>query len=140
MTVSQAELRNALSSARKILEDIERRLDAGDTPPAMDPYVRRRMMLMRIKWSDNDVNRNELNELLAAYGTNYAWIGQQVKKGYLRVKQTPLGPRYSVTAKAVKEQQLDDDDEEEIAAWAAASEEVFAEDWGSKEDSIYDSL
>ncbi len=90
MTVSQTELRQALSSVRKILEDIERRLETDDVP-AMDPYVRRRMMLMRIKWSDNDVNRNELNELLAAYGTNYAWIGQQVKKGYLRVKQTPLG-------------------------------------------------
>ena len=138
MAVSNTELRTALSAVRRVIDDIEKKLDARESDE-IDPYTRRRMILMRIKWSDNDVSRDELMPLLEAYGTNYAWIGQQVKKGYLQVKQVRGRPRYSVTKKAIKDEELDDDGREEADLLARASYAAFAEDWNSEEDSRYDS-
>jgi hypothetical protein len=137
MAVSETELRTALSAVRRVIDDIEKKLD-GLGSEEIDPYVRRRMILMRINWSDNDVSRDELMQLLEAYGTNYAWIGQQVKKGYLQVKQVRGQPRYSVTKKAIKDEELEDDGREEAALLAQASHAAFAEDWDSEEDSRYD--
>jgi hypothetical protein len=137
MTVSSQELKKAINQVRDILESLERRLDPGSGRTA-DPYVRRRQLLQRIYWRENSMQRDELMALLHEFGTNYAWIGQQVRKGYLLVLQAPGGTRYSVTAKAIRDEGLSEEDNE-IDEVAGLSVEAFAEDWNSDEDSAYDS-
>jgi hypothetical protein len=138
MPITNQELRKAINQVRDILESLERNLDPDARQPA-DPYVRRRLLLQRIYWSDNSMRRDELMALLHEFGTNYAWIGQQVRKGYLVVLQAPGGTRYSVTAKAIRDEGLTEEDDE-VDRVAALSTEAFAEDWDSEEDSAYDSL
>ena len=140
MTISHDELRQSLKAVRNILDKLESRL--GPAPSnEIDPYVRRRQILQQIYWAQNAMTYRELMPVLENYGTNYAWIGQQVKKGYLLVSLIPGGgSRYSVTPKAVREQRLDDDERSEINATTALSQESFAEDWDSDEDSAYDAL
>lgn len=128
-------------AAREILERIEARL-SSEEGVGPDPYQRRVEILRRIFWAGNGIARAELMPLLASFGTDYRWIGQQVKKGYLSVLPLPDGStRYSVTPKAIRELALDKDDEEaEGIGLSTLSEAAFAEDWESAEDSIYDSL
>lgn len=139
MTISELELRDALKSVRKILDDLEQRIEIAESPE-IDPYVRRRQILLRIYWSENNIRRDELMELLKDYGTNYAWIGQQVKKGYLTVIPARGGYRYSVTEKAIRDEDLDSKEDDEAEDFARASWESFAQDWDSEEDSVYDNL
>ncbi len=140
MTTSMQEVREALKTMRRIIDGLEGKLGGGVTEE-VDPYVRRREILRRIYWARNSMARDELMAVLDSHGTNYAWIGQQVKKGYLVVSAVPGGGnRYSVTPKAVREQRLDDEEKQDAYTLAKASEAAFAEDWGSDEDAAYDEL
>jgi len=139
--VSTHEIRRTLSQVRGMLESLERKLEPEGHVP-MDKYARRREVLQRIYWNDNRISREDLLALLHEFGTNYAWIGQQVSKGYLTLERDPRGSRYtvySVTPKAIRDEDLTAE-EEEIDAISRLSNEVFAEDWDSEEDSAYDSL
>lgn len=134
----------ALRAIRQILDRLESRL--GDlTQEDIDPYGRRREILQTIYWHQNSMSRQELLPILNRHGTDYRWIAQQVKKGYLIVLPTPHAePRYAVTAKAVRELQLaheeSPEDLGEVTVLAKLSEASFAEDWDSKEDAVYDNL
>lgn len=139
MPVSAQEIRKAIGQVREILETLEGRLEPLEGSAVLDPYVRRKQLLQRIYWNDNNLRRDELMDLLHEFGTNYAWIGQQVRKGYLVVLQAPGGTRYSVTQKAIRDEGLKEEDEE-IDQISALSTESFAADWDSEEDSVYDSL
>ena len=140
MAIDVTELRQSLTALRRIIDRLESKLKVESTR-APDPYVRRREILQRIYCSQNSMTREELLPLLEDRGTNYAWIGQQVKKGYLIVSPVPGGgTRYSVTPKAVREQYLDEEEREETMAWSRASEASFAEDWDKEEDSLYDDV
>lgn len=138
-SISAKELRKAIAQVKEILGRLESRLAEEDNGGKDDPYVRRRQILQRIYWNDNSMRREDLMPLLHEFGTNYAWIGQQVRKGYLVVLQSPGGTRYSVTAKAIRDEGLAEEDEE-IESISALSTEAFAEDWDSEEDSVYDSV
>lgn len=124
-----------------MLESLERELEPDSDGP-IDKYVRRREVLQRIYWNDNRMGREDLLALLHEFGTNYAWIGQQVSKGYLTLERDPRGSRYtrySVTPKAIRDEDLTAE-EEEIDAISRLSNEVFAEDWDNEDDAAYDSV
>ena len=132
-----------LKAIRNALDRLETRLKSTEGE-IIDPYKRRKEVLQRIYWADNSVSREDLLNLLQSCGTDYRWIGQQVKKGYLLVFPVPGGgTRYSVTSKAVLELGLtyiEEEAGEESLSLAKLSESSFAEDWDSREDAIYDSL
>jgi hypothetical protein len=136
------ELRENLRAIRTILDRLEARLGSSEEQP--DPYERRKAVLDRIYWAGNNIPRDELFSMLREHGTQYQWIGQQVKKGYLSVLPVPGGSvRYSVTPRAVRELGLGQEGPEgleETAVLAKLSEASFAEEWDSPEDSVYDQL
>lgn len=109
MPLSDPQLRSALNDIRKILDEIEARLDE-QPGEKVDGFLRRRQILLLIYRAGNNVGRDELMRFIREHGTNYAWIGQQVRKEYLSIEKTHTGQRYSVTAKAVEEQRLDEDE------------------------------
>ena len=136
------ELREGLRAIREILERLEALLEpAGEEA---DPYERRKMILEGIYWAGNSMPREQLFRALRERGTQYQWVGQQVKKGYLSVLPLPGGSvRYSVTPRAVRELGLGQEGPErleETAALSKLSEASFAEEWDSPEDSVYDQL
>ena len=140
MAVSSTDLKESITALRRIFDGLESKLDSGEAGEQLDPYTRRRGILQEIYWSQNSMNREDLMALLAERGTNYAWIGQQVKKQYLIVTDLPGGGRrYSVTRKAVRDERLDQD-RLETDRFSRLSMESFAEDWDSEEDSVYDGL
>jgi len=140
MTVSPTDLKVSIKALRGILDGLERKLDGVDAAQQVDPYRRRREILQEIYWSQNSISREDLMALLTERGTNYAWIGQQVKKQYLIVTDLPGGgTRYSATRKAVRDERLDDE-RLETDRFSRLSMESFAEDWDSDEDSVYDEL
>ncbi len=140
MAISTHEIREGLKAVRRLIDNLEKKLDRP-AAEEIDPYLRRRQILQQIYWAQNSMTRDELASILEGHGTNYAWIGQQVKKGYLSLSPVPGGgTRYSVTPKAVREQRLDEDEREEVFALSRASEASFAEDWDSEEDAAYDEL
>lgn len=140
MAISTKEVRKTIAQIREMLESLEAQLGNGESEPNVDPYVRRRQILQRIYWNDNSMLRDELMPLLHDFGTNYAWIGQQVRKGYLQVSPTPSGStRYTVTDKAIRDEGLARESQEADAI-SELSTEAFAEDWNSEEDAAYDSL
>jgi len=140
MRIAEDEIRSAIKEIRRILDQLEAKLGA-ESGPEVDPYTRRREILREIYWTENNMEKTELLSTLRERGTTYAWIGQQVKKGYLVTAPIPGGgKRYSVTPKAIREQRLEESEKEEIMNWTALSEESFAEDWDSDEDSVYDAL
>jgi hypothetical protein len=140
--VDVKELREGLRAIRTILERLESRLESSEEQP--DPYERRKAILDRVYWASNNIAREELFGILREHGTQYQWVGQQVKKGYLSVLPVPGGGvRYSVTPRAVRELGLGQEapaDLEEAVALAKLSEPSFGEEWDSPEDSIYDQL
>jgi len=136
------ELREGLRAIREILERLEALLEpAGEEA---DPYERRKVILEGIYWAGNSMPREQLFNTLRERGTQYQWVGQQVKKGYLSVLPLPGGSvRYSVTPRAVRELGLGQEGPErleETAALSKLSEASFAEEWDSPEDSVYDQL
>ena len=136
------ELREGLRAIRDILDRLEALLEpAGEEA---DPYERRKVILEGIYWAGNSMPREQLFRALRERGTQYQWVGQQVKKGYLSVLPLPGGSvRYSVTPRAVRELGLGQEGPErleETAALSKLSEASFAEEWDSPEDSIYDQL
>jgi hypothetical protein len=138
--LSESEIRRAIGEIRRVLDELEGKLSA-DEASDVDPYTRRREILRDIYWSENRMEKGELMMTLRERGTTYAWIGQQVKKGYLVTAPIPGGgTRYSVTPKAIREQRLAEADKEETMNWTRLSEQAFAEDWDSEEDSAYDAL
>ncbi len=140
MAISTDEIREGLKAVRRLIDNLEKKLDRP-AAEEIDPYLRRRQILQQIYWTQNSMTRDELASILEGHGTNYAWIGQQVKRGYLSLSPVPGGgTRYSVTQKAVREQRLDEDEREEKIALSRASEASFAEDWDSEEDAVYDRL
>ena len=139
MAVREKEILEGLRGIKAAVERLEKRLSGGEEA-SVDPITRRRELLREIYWSGNAIDRAELLPILKARGTDYQWIAQQVKKGYLSVVPLPgTGSRYSVTGRAVRELALDDE-AEEAAAFTALSSESFAEDWDSEEDSVYDGV
>ncbi len=137
--VGASEILESLRAIRRMIDSLERKLDAEAVQ--IDPYQRRREVLQKIFWAGNGINREQLMPILDSHGTDYRWIGQQVKKGYLSVSPVPGGgTRYSVTPKAVKELRLDRETWEETAAFSKLAEASFAEDWDSEEDAAYDEL
>jgi hypothetical protein len=140
MAVTEDEIRSAIAGVRRILDQLEAKI-GPESSAEVDPYTRRREILREIYWTQNNMDKSELLSTLRERGTTYAWIGQQVKKGYLVTAPVPGGgARYSVTPKAIREQRLEEADKEETMNWTALSEESFAEDWDSDEDSVYDAL
>ena len=139
MPISPTDLRHSVRALRRIVDRLERQLE-----PEVNEYARRREVLGRIYQSGNNMAKQQLMGILKSHGTNYAWIGQQVKRGYLEVRRTPGedpdNPHYSVTPTGVREQRLDEEDREETAAWSRASEAAFAEDWDQEEDALYDDV
>ncbi len=96
---------NRLRAIREAVEDLERMLERPEGPGS--PYARRRTILETIYTSEG-VDKDSLMRLLREHGTQYQWIGMQVKKEYLNVIPLPGGrTRYTVTPKAVKDLQLD---------------------------------
>jgi len=136
------EMREGLRAIREILDRLEGLLGPAAEEP--DPYERRKELLEGIYWAGNAVPREKLYTQLREAGTQYQWVGQQVKKGYLSVLPLPGGTvRYSVTPRAVRELGLGQEGPEgleERDALAKLSEASFAEEWDSPEDSIYDEL
>lgn len=140
MATLESEVRTTIAAVRRALDDLERKVNPARETDA-DPYSRRREILREIYWSENNMEKKELLNTLRERGTTYAWIGQQVKRGYLVTAPVPGGAtRYSVTPKAVREQRLDESEKEETMNWTALSERSFAGDWDSEEDSVYDAL
>ena len=141
--IDLAEVLADLKAIRNAVDRLETRLKSTEGE-IIDPYKRRKEVLQRIYWADNSVSREDLLNLLQSCGTDYRWIGQQVKKGYLLVFPVPGGgTRYSVTSKAVLELGLtyiEEEVGEEGLSLVKLSESSFAEDWDSREDAIYDSL
>ena len=142
MDADMSELREGLRSIRDILDRLEALL--GSSGERSDPYERRKAVLEQIYWAGNSMPRDQLFSTLRERGTQYQWVGQQVKKGYLSVLPLPGGSvRYSVTPRAVRELGLGQEGPErleETVALAKISEASFAEEWDSPEDSIYDQL
>jgi len=140
----EAGLLKELRAIKQIVERLERDiLSSGES--AIDPYERRRQVLRQIYWMGNSLSFQNLTNLLHSQGTDYRWIGQQVKKGYLSILPLPGGgKRYSVTPRAVRELELGHEealeDVEELAALANLSEASFGEDWSSEDDAVYDNL
>lgn len=140
LPVARKEVLESLRAIRHMIDSLERKLSAEEGAE-IDPYQRRREVLQRIYWAGNTMSREQLLPVLESHGTDYRWIGQQVKKGYLSVSPIPGGgTRYSVTPKAVKELRLDQEASEEEVAFSKLAEISFAEDWGSEEDAAYDEL
>jgi hypothetical protein len=140
MAISPSEIKATIKALRGIIDGLERKLGDSEADRPTDPYQRRKEILQEIYWSRNRMSRDELMALLREKGTNYAWIGQQVKKQYLIVTDVPGGgTRYSVTRKAVREERLDDE-RAETDRFSRLSMESFAEDWDNDEDAIYDEL
>jgi len=142
MDANMRELRECLRAIRENLDRLEALLGSPEEPP--DPYERRKAVLEEIYWAGNSVPRDQLFRTLRERGTQYQWVGQQVKKGYLSVLPLPGGSvRYSVTPRAVRELSLGREGPEgleETAALAKLSEASFTEEWDSPEDSVYDEL
>ena len=142
MDADMSELRDGLRAMRDILDRLEALLEPSGEQP--DPYERRKAVLEQIYWAGNSIPRDQLFRSLRERGTQYQWVGQQVKKGYLSVLPLPGGSvRYSVTPRAVRELGLGQEGPErleETAALAKISEASFAGEWDSPEDSIYDQL
>jgi len=136
------ELREGLRAMREILDRLEGLL--GSSEERADPYQRRKAVLEEIYWDGNSMPRERLFTTLRERGTQYQWVGQQVKKGYLSVLPLPGGSvRYSVTPRAVRELGLGQEGPERLeerAALAKLSEASFAEEWDSPEDAVYDQL
>ncbi len=138
--VAESEVLESLRAIRRMIDILERKLSAQEGAE-IDPYQRRREVLQKIYWAGNTIGREQLVPILENHGTDYRWIGQQVKKGYLSVSPVPGGgTRYSATPKAVKELRLDQETWEEEAAFSKLAETSFAEDWDSEEDGAYDEL
>lgn len=125
----------ALKDAIQGLEAVVAQAQQGR--PA-DPYERRRRLLERIH-AQGGLEKPDLLTAVREAGTAYQWIGQQVKVGYLQVPKR--GERmYRVTRRAIRELELGGGIAEEEAAYTLMADEVFAEDWESEEDAIYDRL
>ncbi len=91
-----SELREGLRAIRDILDRLEALLGSSEEQP--DPYERRKAVLEEIYWAGNSMPRDGCSRTLRERGTQYQWVGQQVKKGYLSVLPLPGGSvRYSVT-------------------------------------------
>ena len=138
-SVAEGEVLESLRAIRRMIDVLERKL-SSQVGVEIDPYERRREVLQKIYWAGNTIGRKQLVPVLENHGTDYRWIGQQVKKGYLSVSPVPGGGRYSVTPKAVKELRLDQETWEEAVAFSKLAETSFAEDWDSEEDAAYDEL
>ena len=138
-SVAESEVLESLRAIRRMIDVLERKL-SSQVGVEIDPYERRREVLQKIYWAGNTIGRKQLVPVLENHGTDYRWIGQQVKKGYLSVAPVPGGGRYSVTPKAVKELRLDQETWEEAVAFSKLAETSFAEDWDSEEDAAYDEL
>lgn len=96
---------NRLRTIREAVEDLERMLERPQG--AGSPYTRRRSILETIYQSEG-MDKDQLLRLLREHGTQYQWIGMQVKKEYLNVIPLPGSrTRYTVTPKAVKDLHLD---------------------------------
>jgi hypothetical protein len=136
------EIREGLRAIREILDRLEGLLGPNAEEPNL--YERRKELLENIYWAGNAVPRERLYQQLREAGTQYQWVGQQVKKGYLSVLPVPGGTvRYSVTPRAVRELGLGEEGPERMEerdALAKLSEASFAEEWDSPEDSVYDKL
>jgi hypothetical protein len=142
MDADMSELREGLRAIRDILDRLEALL--GSPGEQVDPYERRKAVLEEIYWDGNSMPRDQLFTTLRERGTQYQWVGQQVKKGYLSVLPLPGGSvRYSVTPRAVRELGLGQEGPERLeerAALAKLSEASFADEWDSPEDAVYDQL
>ena len=136
VTFDKVKLRKELEVVKASLARIEGLL--GDaTLRQEDPYERRRRLLQLIYEYDG-MDRAALEPLLRESGTHLqGWVGQQVKRGFLRPPQKDDAV-YRVTPVAIKELGLEG--ASEIEAWTRASMEAFAEDWDSDADVIYDEL
>jgi hypothetical protein len=130
-------VQTCLQALRQNLDELEAIL--GEIEKPKDPYARRRDLLEHI-YVQRGIERPELMKAVREAGTAYQWIGQQVKKGYLRVPGKEER-KYTVTSKAVRELELSSIEEAADArAYTAMADEAFAEDWDSPEDAIYDKL
>src|SRR3972149_5427453 len=129
--VAAKEVLESLRAIRRMVDSLERKLSAQGGVE-VDPYQRRREVLQKVYWAGNSISREQLMPILESHATDYRWIGQQVKKGYLSVSPIPGGgTRYSVTPKAVKELRLEQETWEETTDFSKLAEASFTEDWDS---------
>lgn len=113
-----------LKAIKQIVERLEGLVTSSEGD-ALDPHQRRRRLLKDIYVSGNSVASEELEPMLRSQGTDYRWIAQQKKKGYLAVLPLPGGgKRYAVTPKAVRELRLarDEEGDDQIGEAAEPSE------------------
>ena len=74
MAISADEIREGLKAVRRLIDNLEKKLDRP-AAEEVDPYLRRRTILQKIYWAQNSITREELMSMLEDHGTNYAWIG-----------------------------------------------------------------
>jgi hypothetical protein len=118
------------------LEELFRGMDAE--APQMRPHDPRSELLEQVHVA-GALEQRRLFELLDLRGISHTWIGAQVGSEYLEMWQGADGRSwYRVTDRAVRELHLGQ--LASAATYASLSENTFADDWESEEDSAYDRL
>ncbi len=118
------------------LEELLRDMDAE--APQMRPHDPRSELLEQVHVA-GAMEQRRLFELLDLRGISHTWIGAQVGSEYLEMWQGADGRSwYRVTDRAVRELHLGQ--LASAATYASLSENTFADDWESEEDSAYDRL
>ena len=119
-------LRKGLTRLKETVAEWEGLL--SERGPQIDEYERRHLLLKEI-YTRNGLTRRELEPLLHAHDTKMqGWVGQQVKRGYLRKVSAGVGKfKYVATPDAIAELGLDEP--EEVETLMRASAEVFSEGW-----------
>lgn len=118
------------------LEELFRGMDAE--APQMRPHDPRSELLEQVHVA-GALEQRRLFELLDLRGISHTWIGAQVGSEYLEMWHGADGRSwYRVTDRAVRELHLGQ--LASAATYASLSENTFADDWESEEDSAYDRL
>ena len=113
------------------LEELFRGMDAE--APQMRPHDPRSELLEQVHVA-GALEQRRLFELLDLRGISHTWIGAQVGSEYLEMWHGADGRSwYRVTDRAVRELHLGQ--LASAATYASLSENTFADDWESEEDS-----
>jgi hypothetical protein len=126
----------SIQRALRRLEDLLRQ--AESQPTELRPHDSRSELLEQVHVA-GAMEQRRLFELLDQRGMSHTWIGAQVGSEYLELWHAADGRTfYRVTDRAIRELQLGQ--LASAATYASLSEEAFADDWQSEEDSVYDRL
>jgi hypothetical protein len=118
------------------LEDLLRQAEAQS--PELRPHDSRSELLEQVH-VEGAMEQRRLFDLLDRRGMSHTWIGAQVGAEYLELWHAADGRTfYRVTQRAIRELHLGQ--LASAATYASLSEDAFADDWQSEEDSVYDRL